>query len=208
MESFELNKIAGGVLSALLMIFGVPQAVSILGGGEHGASHAGHETAGHDTMGYALPMPKQEAKAGGAPVAEFSPASVIALLPKASADAGKDNFKVCTSCHGSEKGGPNKLGPNLWGIVGRDVGKHEGFNYSPAMAGHGGKWTFEALAAYLHDPKAAVPGNKMAFGGVKEASDLADLLAFLRTQNDSPPPLPAVPAAAPAAAPAAEPAKK
>jgi len=197
MDSFEFNKIAGGVLSALLFMFGAPELSNMIKG--HGDGH------GQD-MGYKLPMPKDTGGAGGAAPAEdaFSFAKVAAALPNASADSGKEVFKACTQCHTPEKGGPNKLGPNLYGVVGRDIGKHEGFTYSPAVAEKGGKWTWEHLVAYLHDPKSYIPGNRMSYAGVKDPAELADLLAYLRTLSDSPAPLPAVPAAAPAAAPAAE----
>jgi cytochrome c len=200
MDSFEFNKIAGGVLSALLFIFGLPELVSMLRGGGHG--EAGHGA----SAGYTLPMPKSTGQGGGgaAPADEFSFAKVAAALAKASPDSGKEVFKACAQCHTPEKGGANKLGPNLYGIVGRDIGKLASFtNYSPALSGKGDKWTWEHLAAYLHDPKSYIPGNRMSYAGVKDVAELADLMAYLRTLSDAPVALPAVPAAAPAA-PAAE----
>ena len=191
MESFELNKIAGGVLSALLFMFGLPELVGMFKGGAHG-DH-GHGA----SAGYQLPMPKDTGgkAGGGAPAADaFSFAKVAAALPKASADSGKDVFKACTQCHTPEKGGANKLGPNLYGIVGRDIGKHAGFAYSPSVAEKGGKWTWDHLTEYLHDPKGYIPGNKMSYAGVKDVSEMADLLAYLRTLSDAPAALPDVPA--------------
>jgi len=197
MNSFEFNKIAGGVLSALLFMFGVPELAAMMQGHGHGNSHG---------AGYKLPMPKDTgAKDGGAPAADaFSFAKVATALAKANPDSGKEVFKACTQCHTPEKGGANKLGPNLYGIVGRDVAKHASFtNYSPAIAAKGGKWSWEALTEYLHDPRAAIPGNRMSYAGIKDVAEMADLLAYMRTLSDAPAALPEVPAPA-AAAPASE----
>lgn len=181
MNAFEFNKIAGAVLSAALLIFGGKTLLEI--------ADSGH---GHQKAGYTLPMPKGGATPGGAAEApaKFDPAAVLAALPKASAEAGKDNFKQCTACHTIDKGGANRVGPNLYGIVGRDVGKHAGFSYSPALVAKGGKWTWQLLADYLHDPKTSIPGNKMSFKGITDTPELADMLAYLRTAADSPAELP------------------
>lgn len=201
MDSFEFNKIAGGVLSALLFMFGLPELVGMLKGGHHGGHGEGA------SAGYTLPMPKDSGgkASGGVPAADaFSFAKVVAALPNASADSGKEVFKACTQCHTPEKGGANKLGPNLFGIVDRDIGKLASFtNYSPAMTGKGGKWTWEHLVEYLHDPRGYIPGNRMSYAGVKDVAEMADLLAYLRTLADAPVALPQPPAAAPTAAPPA-----
>jgi cytochrome c len=180
MDAFEFNKIAGAVLAALLLIFGGRTFFEIA---------EGHHKL--EKAVYTLPMPKEGgAAAPGTAAPTFEFAKVAELLPKASVENGQDAFRKCTACHTADKGGPNRVGPNLFGIVGRDVGKHEGFAFSSAMSSHGGKWTFEDLAKYLHDPREAVPGNKMAFAGVKDNAELADLLAYLRTLSDNPQPLP------------------
>ncbi|HUJ36875.1 MAG TPA: cytochrome c family protein, partial [Hyphomicrobium sp.] len=84
-------------------------------------------------------------------------------------------------CHDGTSGGPNKVGPNLWGVVGRPKASHEGFNYSDAMKAKGGNWTPEDLAQFVHSPKTFVPGTKMLFPGIADQGELADLLAYLNT---------------------------
>lgn len=181
MNAFELNKIAGAVLTAALLIFGGKTFLEIVDKPPKVA-----------TAGYTLPMPKGGVPGAGPaqPAAPFDFKEIAPLMAKASVDGGKDSFRKCTSCHTVEKGGPNRVGPNLYGIVGRDVAKYEGFAYSPAMVAKGGKWDWEHLAVYLHNPRTAIPNNKMVFPGVKDNAELADLLAYLRTLSDAPAPLP------------------
>jgi cytochrome c len=136
-------------------------------------------------------LPVTEVKHGKAePEKPFDAAAVLALVPKANPDNGVDIFRKCSICHTSEKGGPARVGPNLWGIVGRKVAAAPGFRYSEAMKAHRGEWTWEELAKYLHKPAKAIPDNKMVFEGVKNNADLADLLAYLRKLGDNPAPLP------------------
>jgi len=183
MDSFELNKIAGAVLSALLVIFGTKTLIETVRGG-HGDDHA--------KAGYSLPMPKDEgASAAAAPKEEpsFDAAKVVGMLANASTDNGKSVFKKCAACHTVDKGGPNRVGPNLWGVVGRAAGASDGFAYSSAMKEHG-PWSYEGLAAFLHDPRGSVKGTKMVFAGVKNDEDLASVIVYLRSLSDQPVPLP------------------
>ncbi|HXF53647.1 MAG TPA: cytochrome c family protein [Hyphomicrobiaceae bacterium] len=181
MDTWEFNKIAGAVLSALLLAFGTGTLIEILASG-HAANKPGYE----------LPF-KAPTESGTPAAAEkpFSFAEIAPLLKSASADNGEVVFKRCAACHTADKGGPARVGPNLWGVVGRDIGESPSFpRYSAAMKSKEGKWSLESLANYLHDPKGYIPGNQMAFAGVKDNQELADLLAYLNKQSDSPAPLP------------------
>jgi cytochrome c len=179
MDGFELNKIAGAVLSAMLVMAGGKVLLDIAL-----PSH------GHAKPGWNLPVTEAKPHAPGAAEPVFNVAEVLGTLPKANADAGADVFKKCLACHTPNKGDRNLVGPNLWGIVGRKVASVSGFAYSDAMKSHGGEWSWEQLAKYLHKPADAVPGNKMVFQGVTDNTDLADLLAYLRKLSDSPAALP------------------
>ena len=115
---------------------------------------------------------------------------MLAAVAKGNVEAGQAVFKKCAACHTPDKGSKNGVGPNLWGIVSRAVGNVDGFGYSTVIKGKGGNWTWPNLAGYLYDPKGYAPDNKMQFVGIKDAGDLADLLAYLRTLADSPAELP------------------
>jgi cytochrome c len=114
------------------------------------------------------------------------------IMNGADAVAGQKVFKKCAACHTNDKGGKNKVGPNLWNIVGDKVAANPGFAYSKAMIAKGeagDKWTFEELYRYLYAPKKHIPGTKMAFAGVKKDKDRADLIEYLRTLADNPLPV-------------------
>lgn len=131
---------------------------------------------------------------GPAPAAELPPISP--KLASANVDHGKALFQQqCFTCHSIDKGGANKVGPNQWDLVGRKKAAEPGFSYSSAMQAKGGEWTYEDLNHMIFKPTAFVKGTKMAYAGMPKEQDRADLIAYLRTMNDNPPPLPAADAA-------------
>jgi cytochrome c len=179
-----LNKWAGAVLGAALVIFGGRTAMDI----------ALHEPK-MKKAGWDLPRPDPAAiSKGGAPVAAaFDFAALAEGLKKvsdANVSAGQDGFKKCAACHTIAKGGENRVGPNLWGVLNRQKAAVANFAYSDAAKAKGGTWSYENFAQFLWDPRGYMPGNKMAFAGVKDKQELTDLMAYLRTQADTPPPLP------------------
>ncbi|OCP20840.1 MULTISPECIES: cytochrome c family protein [unclassified Ensifer] len=155
--------------------------------------------------GFAIVAEEGTSEAGGG-AQEAAEVDIKPLLLKADAAAGQTVFKKCASCHTVDKGGANKVGPNLWSLVNRPIASHEGFSYSAGMKtfSEGGKvvWDYDHLSFFIEAPKKHVPGTAMGFAGVKKPDERANLIAYLREQADAPAALPdaAAAEAAPAAA--------
>ena len=113
--------------------------------------------------------------------AAFAAALATSAQAAGNAANGAGVFDRCAICHSNTKGGPNKIGPNLFGIVGRKAGTYPGFSYSGAMTKSGIVWTDAKLDAYIASPATLVPGNKMPFAGITNNNQRADLIAYLDT---------------------------
>ena len=180
MDSFEFNKIAGAVLGTALAVFGLRE----LSGAVYHSEHPEKE-------GFLIEVAEAtEGEAGGGDTAEAAK-PLAELLKTAVLAEGEKGVKACAACHNFEKGGPNKVGPNLWDVVERPRGSHEGYQYTEAMKSKADPWTYAALDAFLASPKAYVPGTKMSYGGIKSAAKRADVLAYLQSLSDAPKPFPA-----------------
>ncbi|MEO1651132.1 MAG: cytochrome c family protein [Pseudomonadota bacterium] len=182
MDSMEFNKIAGAILSALLIIFGGSVLVHEVSA-THKVEKAGYDIAKFVTISTA---PSAEPEVEDKPIFE----AVKLLLASAEAGEGQKTFKACAACHSVNEGGANKIGPNLWNIVNRDIGAIDGFKYSNAMAKKEGNWGYEQLAGFLHQPKGWLQGTKMAYRGIRKPEDVANMLAYLRTLASTPAALP------------------
>ena len=170
MDSFEWNKIAGAVLFTLLVYIGVQNLGGILFATKDANPEAYVvEGVADDTV----------VAADAAVVEEIVP--IAELLQTASVDKGEKISKKCVACHNFEQGAPNKIGPALWGVAGRDIGAMAGFAYSSTLAGLDGDWSAEALNGFLENPKAYAVGTSMAFAGLRKAEDRADIIAYLQS---------------------------
>ena len=179
MDSFEFNKVAGALLATCLALLALNITAEAIFAPIHPAK-----------PGYEIEV-KPQAQAGGAAETKAAPEEPIEkLLASSSAERGQTATKACAACHNFQKGGPNGIGPNLYGVVGRQKGTEPGFNYSDAMKAKGGEWTVDDLSNFLTSPKAFVPGTKMTFAGFSKGSQRADVIAYLNSLADSPKPLP------------------
>ena len=200
--SLELNKIAAAVLTAGVVALGTGFVGNLLiqpnapqepvykvalkedtgGGGGGGSTGGGSGDGGSGSSG--------SGSSGSGDGGEEQAPSLATLLADASASSGEQASRVCAACHSFNEGGPHKVGPNLYNVVGKDIASAEGFNYSQALKDKEGGWTYEKLAGYLENPNGWAPGNNMSYQGIKDPNKLANVIAYLRQQSDNPPSLP------------------
>ena len=178
-DRFFLNKIAGWVLFTALLVFGLNQLAHVI-----------YQAKKPERPGMTVEVAEQEGAEGAQAPAEAVP--IAQLLASASAEKGQAAAKACQACHTFDNGGANKVGPNLWNVVGRHIASHEGVSYSDALKAKANEeWTYEALSEFIARPKAFAPGTKMGYAGLKDDAKRADLIAYLRSLSDNPQPLPA-----------------
>ncbi|MXN66830.1 c-type cytochrome [Stappia sp. GBMRC 2046] len=182
MDSFELNKIAGAVLLSLLVVMGLGVVSDLI-----------FETNPPEIPGYEIAVATDHEGGEAQASAEPDVVPIGTRLVEASAESGEKAAKKCAACHSFEQGGPNKVGPALWGVVGRAPGSHEGFGYSGGMsefASSHDAWSYEELDHFLTNPRGYIDGTTMSFAGIKKPAERADVIAYLRSLSENPEPLP------------------
>lgn len=179
MNSFELNKILGALLGTCLVLLAI-----------HIATDAIFPSPVPAKPGYVVEVKQEQQPAQPGPAAAPAGQPIENLLASASTERGAEVAKQCEICHNLGKGQGTKIGPDLYGVVGREVASEPGFNYSAPLKAKGGTWTFDALNKWLTNPRTDVPGTLMTFAGLANEHQRADVIAYLNSNSDKPLPLP------------------
>lgn len=176
MDSFEFNKIAASVLVALLVVM-IGSLVS--------ESLVHSQKLQNNILGIVAGT-----STGDAATEKKALGPITPLLVSADITKGKEIAKKCTQCHTFEENGAQKIGPNLWGIVGNKIAHVADFAYSAVFKAKEGKWDVEELNKFIYKPRDYAPGTKMSFAGISDDKDRANLIAYLNTLSANPAPLP------------------
>ena len=179
MDSFEVNKIIAAVLLVALLIIGIGKISDLVFFIEK-----------PEKAGYKVELPDTENSSQSVKAAEVEEVDISALLALGTVEHGEKVFKKCTACHVVNKGGANKIGPVLYGVLGRKVAAISDYKYSKAMANYDNNWTFEEMNGYLRKPQSYIKGTKMAFAGLRKEKDRASVILYLNQNSDNPLPIP------------------
>ena len=183
MDSFELKKIIAAILLTALIIIGINKFSDFLFFVEKPEVSAykveGLEAKNTGEVSSADTLKK-----------EVKVVNIKELLAMGDISHGEKVFKKCSACHMIVSGGKNMIGPNLWGVIGRNAAAISDYNYSKAMIAYGKEWTFEEMNSYLIKPQAYIKGTKMAFAGLRKEKDRASVILYMNSKGDNPKPLP------------------
>ena len=174
-----MNKIIASIILAIILVLGINKVTDIIFYVEKPEKSAYQVTNLTTTTATETTSASSSAESG----------EIMELLASASVADGKKIFKKCTACHSIAKGGGNKIGPALWGVLGRQAGSISDYKYSKAMATHGKSWSFEEMNGFLIKPKDWIKGTKMTFVGLKKETERAAVILYMNNNTDSPLPL-------------------
>ena len=178
MNSFEVNKVISSIIFVILVIIGINKLADVI-----------YKVKAPEGNTYKVATETKKISKDDNAKAE-GVGNIKALLALGSIDHGKTVFKKCAACHSVSKGGGNKIGPALWGVIGRKAGSIGDYKYSKAMSGFGKNWDFEAMNNFLLKPKDYVKGTKMAYIGLKKEKDRASVILYLNQNSNNPIPIP------------------
>ena len=174
-----MNKIIASIILAVILVLGINKITDILFYVEKPEKSA-YQVASVSTTTTTETTSASSSSGSG---------EIMALLASASVADGKKIFKKCAACHSITKGGGNKIGPALWGVLGRQAGSVSDYKYSKAMAAHGKTWSFEEMNSFLIKPRDWIKGTKMSFAGLKSKNDRVAVILYMNEKTDSPLPL-------------------
>ena len=179
MDSFEVNKIIAAVLLIALIVIGIGKISDM-------AFHVEKP----EKSAYKVEIQETVSTTNSKIEKVIEKVDISALLALGDIKHGEKVFKKCAACHLVNKGGANKIGPALYGILGRKVASKEDYKYSKAMAAYDKNWSFEEMNGYLKKPQSYIKGTKMAFAGLRKEKDRASVILYLNQNSDNPLPLP------------------
>ena len=174
-----MNKIIASIILAVILVLGINKITDIIFYVEKPEKSA-YQVASVSTTTTTEKTSASSSSGSG---------EIMALLASASVADGEKVFKKCAACHSIAKGGGNKIGPALWGVLGRQTGSVSDYKYSKAMAAHGKTWSFEEMNSFLIKPKDWIKGTKMSFAGLKSKNDRVAVILYMNEKTDSPLPL-------------------
>ena len=180
MDSFEINKIIAAILMVALLIIGLGKIADSV-------FHVEKPKKPGYAVEVALAVDTNSEASQDVVEVKIGISSMMSLGDVAS---GEKIFKKCAACHSINKDGANKIGPALYNVVGRKVGRVNGYKYSKALAAYDKEWTFEELNGYLKKPASYIKGTKMSFAGLRKEKDRASIIKYLNQNSDNPNPLP------------------
>ena len=169
-----MNKIIVSIVLTIVLILGINKITDSI-----------YHVEKPEKSAYQITVASQTEESGDSASSDKS-GDIMALLASANASEGEKVFKKCASCHSISRGGKNKIGPALWGVIGRQVGTVAEYKYSKSLIAYGKKWSFEEMNGFLIKPKEWIPGTKMAFAGLKNEKDRASLILYMNSQSDQP----------------------
>ena len=175
-----MNKIIVSIILAVILVVGINKLTSVIFYVEKPEKSA-YQVSSVDTVASTTTSETSSVDSGSG--------DIMALFTSTNAAEGAKIFKKCAACHSIAQGGANKIGPALWGVLGRKAGSVSDYKYSKAMIAYGKPWSFEEMDGFLIKPKEWVKGTKMAFAGIKDAKDRAAVILYMNENTDKPLPI-------------------